>query len=243
MNLQAKKDEYEEAKEVATDAKALFDEYNMNEVAAADLPADWTQALQDEFEVSFFDLQGVALDLQRQVAEIEGLKKQFDDAEEAAKQERAAELGEAENNRPGIVDAYFEAMQEYNEMNVELQDPNGFFEEEEINRITNAFYEAETAFYENTNMLFQLAERDAREKARDVDYKAVMDAREQKAADDANDLATVKGELDGKIAAAAAAKKHLEDKTKLVRQLTAEVEKMQATIDNNDADPTERQAA
>jgi hypothetical protein len=237
MNLQDKKDEYEEAKEVATDAKALFDEYNMNEVAAADLPADWTQALQDEFEVSFFDLQGVALDLQRQVAEIEGLKKQFDDAEDAAKQERAGELAEAENNRPGIVDTYFEAMQTYNEMNIELQDPNGFFDEEYINSVTNAFYEAETAFYENTDMLFQLAERDAREKARDVDYKGVLDAREQKAGDDANDLATVKGELDSKITAAAAAKKHLEDKTKLVRQLKAEVDKMQALIDDNDADP------
>lgn len=132
LNLQMKKDEYEEAKEVATDAKALFDEYNVNEVAAADLPADWTQALQDEFEVSFFDLQGVALDLQRQVAEIEALKKTFDDAEAAAKQERAGELAEAENNRPGIVDAYFEAMQTYNEMNLELQDPNGFFDEEYI---------------------------------------------------------------------------------------------------------------
>jgi hypothetical protein len=86
-------------------------------------------------------------------------------------------------------------------------------------------------------MLFQLAERDAREKARDVDYKGVLDAREQKAGDDANDLATVKGELDSKITAAAAAKKHLEDKTKLVRQLKAEVDKMQALIDDNDADP------
>jgi len=64
-------------------------------------------------------------------------------------------------------------------------------------------------------MLFELAERDAREKARDVDYKEnVLDKREQKAGDDANDLATVKGELDGKIAAAAAAKKVLENKQK-----------------------------
>lgn len=180
-HLEADKTYLEDLQGQIEEAKQLFEEYNPAD--EADRPDDWDEDTALGYEWAFFDLQSEVQNLQRSVAEVEGIKAEMDGALEEQRQAKEDALNEARGSRQELAGDLLWRRTSFEEAKF-----NPDIDPEELDAIRNRYFDAEAAYLENRALLQELEAEEARQDAIDEDMQEVYNQIDQGRQDDENDL-------------------------------------------------------